>query len=306
MSNALSRSHIPSILLLSFLFGSNLVVSRFALGQFHPLGLAALRLPVAAALALLWTRLGNGSFPRGSHVWIHGSVVGVFATAVPMMTFISALRYQSSGVTALFITLTPISAMLFAHFRLPDDRMTARKVLGAMVSFLGVGVLLVSGETGLGETRWEGFVLVLAGVAANGFGIVHVRKYLREVSSLDIAAVRLTAAAVVTALVAGLLGGYDLRRVGWSGVVALIYGALPGTLLGFMLYSFVAARFGPVKATQVEYLVPVVAVAAGAIFLDEHVTLVMIVGMVTVFAGIAVATYRSRPRLKAGDGGTPS
>jgi drug/metabolite transporter (DMT)-like permease len=287
-----TRSHIPSVVLLSLFFGTNLVVSRFALGQFDPIAFVALRMPVAGLLALLWARLQYGRFPSGKTIWLHGSIVGLFATAIPMMSFVSALQYQSSGVTALFITLTPIAAMLYSHALLPEDRLTTRKVLGALLSFAGVALLIVTGETGLQETRWEGFLLVLLGVASNGFGIVHVRKYLRHEQSLDIASVRLAVAAVVTIPIGAVFVGFDLSRVGWSGVAALVYGVIPGTLLAFYLYSFVVARFGPIKGTQTEYLVPVVAAAAGAVFLGERITLVMVLGMLIVFAGIAVATRR--------------
>jgi drug/metabolite transporter (DMT)-like permease len=292
------RSHLPTIFLLSFFFGSNLVVSRFALGQFHPIVFVALRAPVAAAIALIWARVRHGTLPAGRHVWTHGSVVGLFATAIPMICFVSSLQYQSAGVTALFITLTPIAAMIFGHVRLPDDRLTLWKIVGALVSFAGVGLLVVTGETGLQQTRWEGFLLVLAGVASNGFGIVHVRKYLQYENSLDTTAVRLTAAGVVTMAAAALFVGFDLSAVRWSGVLALIYGVLPGTLLGFILYSFVVARFGPTKGTQVEYLVPVVAAVTGWLFLDEQITVVMIIGMIVVFAGIAVATLLPRYRFR--------
>ncbi|MFP4114877.1 MAG: DMT family transporter [Spirochaetota bacterium] len=295
---SLTRSHLPSIVLLSFFFGSNLVVSRFALGQFHPIVFTALRAPIAAILALVWARIRQGSFPSGSHVWKHGAVVGVFATAAPMICFISALQYQSAGVTALFITLTPISSMIFAHLRLPDDRLTRWKVVGAIISFAGVGLLVVTGETGLQETQWAGFLLVLVGVASNGFGIVHVRKYLHDASSLDIAAVRLTTAAAIAITISAFIG-FDFTAVRVSGVLALVYGAVPGTLLGFILYSYVVARFGATKGTQVEYLVPVFATVTGRLFLDERITGVMITGMVVVFAGIAVATLPHRRR----DGG---
>ncbi|MFW5743697.1 MAG: DMT family transporter [Spirochaetota bacterium] len=293
--SVLTRSHVPTILLLSVFFGSNLVVSRFALGQFHPVTFVATRMPIAALLAVLWARLQYGSFPSGRRLWLHGSVVGIFATAAPMIFFVSALQYQSSGVTALFISLTPISAMVYAHFRMPDEPTTTRKALGALLSFAGVALLLVTGETGLGETNWEGFVLVLIGVASNGFGTSHVRKYLSGQRSLDIAAVRLTAAATATVPFAAVADGFDYSSVAWSGVLALVYGVLPGTLLAFSLYSFVVARFGATKGTQVEYLVPVVAALTGWVFLDERITIVMVVGMAVVFAGIAVATVRRRP-----------
>jgi len=288
------RSHLPAILLLSFFFGSNLVVSRFALGQFDPLAFVAIRMPIAAALGLLWTRLRHGRFPAGSRLWRHGSVVGLFATAAPMMLFVSSLQYQSSGVTALFITLTPISAMIYSHFRLADDRLTGRKIAGAALSFAGVGLLLATGETGLAETRWEGFFLVLAGVASHGFGIVHLRKHLSDERSLDVTAVRLTTAAAVTVPIAAVFRGFDLGAVEWSGILALVYGILPGTLLGFILYSYVVARFGATKGTQTEYLVPVVAAVTGWLFLDERITFVMVAGMAIVFAGITLASLRPR------------
>jgi len=286
------KTHLPAVLLLSFFFGTTLVVSRFSLGQFHPFTYVAIRLPIAALLALLWTWLRYHRLPQGRSVWIHGSIVGLFATAAPMLTFVTALQYQSSGVTALFVTLTPISAMIYAHFRLPDDRLTSWKAIGALVSFAGVGLLLLTGETGLVESRWEGFALVLFGVAANGFGIVHVRKHLTNAESLDITAVRLVAASLVAIPLAWIVDGYDLSRVEWTGVLALVYAVLPGALFGFFLYSFLVARFGPSKATQTEYLVPVVTVVTGAIFLHERVSLIVIAGMVTVFTGIAIATRR--------------
>ena len=294
MASIFRTSHIPAVVLVSFLFGTTLVVSRYSLGQFHPFTYVAFRLSIAAVLALLWTRLRHGRFPSGRRLWLHGSIVGLFATAAPMLAAVTALRYQSSGVTGLVVALTPVSAMIYAHFRLPDDRLTTTKIIGALVSFAGVALLVVTGETGLGETRWEGFALVLAGVAANGFGIVHIRKYLSEAEPLDITTVRLVVASLVALPLAWAVDGYDLSRVQWSGAAAVFYAVLAGALFGFLLYSFLVARFGPSRATQTEYLVPVVAVLAGALFLGERITLIVVAGMALVLTGIAIA-FRHKP-----------
>jgi drug/metabolite transporter (DMT)-like permease len=275
---------------MSLLFGTNLVVSRFALGQIHPLVYTALRVPIAGALAIVWTLLRHRRLPRGRNIWLHGSVVGLCATAAPMALFISSLQYQSAGVTALCISLTPIVAMILAHFRLHDDRMTVRKVIGSLVSFAGIGLLLATGETGLAEAHWEGFVLVLIGVCAAGYGIVHVRKHLSEEEPLDIVTVRLVSAAIVTVPLGFVANGFDLSSVEVSGVIAIIYGAVLGTLIGFLLYSYLVARFGPTKATQSEYIVPIVTVTTGAIFLGENVSLIVITGMIVALSGIAMAT----------------
>ena len=274
-------------------FGTNIVVSRFAIGQMHPLVYVAVRMPMAAALALLWTWLRHRRFPRGRKLWVHGTVVGLLATAAPMVFFISGLQYQSSGVTSLIIMLTPIVAMFFSHFRLQDDRITVQKVAGAIVSFSGVGLLLATGETGLGEAHWEGFVLTLIGVPAAAYGIVHVRKYLSDQDPLEITAVRLSTAAVLVLPLGFIVDGFDLSRVQLGGGIAILYGAIAGGLLGFLLYSYVTARFGASKATQTEYLVPIVATVTGAIFLGEQVSFIVVAGMVIALGGIIIATWRS-------------
>jgi len=299
MSHLFSRSHLPSVILMSLFFGSNLVASRYCLGQFHPLGLVAIRLSAAALLTLAFALIRYRRLPRGGTLWRDGAIVGLTATAIPMMTFVAALQYQSAGVTALCISLTPIAAMLFSHFRLPDDPMTPRKLIGALISILGVAALLAGGETGLGEFRWEGFALIAVGVVSNGFGIVHIRKRLIGERSLEIAAVRLLVGASVAVVAAAIGDGYDLSLVRWTGVAAIAYGVVFGTILGFLLYTFVSVRFGPTKATQQEYLVPVVATVVGALLLGEHVSVIMVFGMVAVIAGIVTATTGRNPATAA-------
>jgi drug/metabolite transporter (DMT)-like permease len=296
MASVFTRTHYPAIITMAFFFGTNLVVSRYSLGQFHPLGFVSMRIAAAAVLGMAWSVIRYRRFPTSRRLWVHGSIVGVTATCVPMMMFVSALRYQSAGVTALFISVTPVAAMIFAHFRLPDDRLTTRKVLGAIISFAGVSLLLATGETGLGETHWEGFVLIAIGVASNAFGIVHLRKHLVGERSLEISAVRLLIGAIATVPFAAAFSGYDLSAVRWTGIVALSYGVILGTLVAFLIYTFVSVRFGPVKATQQEYLVPVFAVITGALFLEEQVSLVMVFGMIGVITGIAIATSPGRAR----------
>jgi drug/metabolite transporter (DMT)-like permease len=293
-----SRTHLPGVLLLSLFFGTNIVFSRFSLTQFHPIGFVAVRMAIAAPLALLWHLIRQRSLPRSRALWVHGSIVGITATLVPMMLFVSALQYQSSGVTALMVSMVPLAVMFVAHVRLNDDRLSAWKTAGALTSFAGVLLLLVTGETGLGQPRWEGFALVFAGMICAAFGIVHLRKYLRNENGLAIAAVRLVSSAVVGMPVAALAGTLDFSAVEASGLVALTYSVLPGTLFGFVLYSWLVAKFGATRATQSEYVTPVIATTTGAIFLGEQVSLVMIIGMVIVFVGIWIATGRHASRAK--------
>jgi len=66
-----------------------------------------------------------------------------------------------------------------------------------------------------------------------------------------------------------------------------------GTALAFVIYYELIVAIGAGRAALVSYLAPGVALFYGAVFLDETITVVAIVGLVVILAGVAIA---SRPK----------
>ena len=75
-----------------------------------------------------------------------------------------------------------------------------------------------------------------------------------------------------------------------ASVVAL---GLVCTATAFTLFFALVAEVGPVRSTLVTYLNPAVAVAAGAIVLDEPITWLTAAGFVLVLTGSALASRRA-------------
>ncbi|MCB8944894.1 MAG: EamA family transporter, partial [Ardenticatenaceae bacterium] len=182
---------LPYILLTGFFFGSSLIASRFAIGQFSPITFVNLRLLVATVCFLLlygldWRRR---PWPRGSRLWKHGVVLGVMSTAVPMLAFVMALQYLSSGVTSVLNTTGPALTIILAHFFLPDESLTPRKSVGVALAFAGAVLLALRGESGLTAVEQAnplGYILVLIGLVSVSASTVYTRKYARDLSSFDI------------------------------------------------------------------------------------------------------------------------
>ena len=61
--------------------------------------------------------------------------------SVPMVCVISALQYQSSGVTSLLLATGPALTVCLAHFVLPDELLNRRKAIGVTLA-LGGALLL--------------------------------------------------------------------------------------------------------------------------------------------------------------------
>ena len=282
---------IALILLSGTVFGTTLLVSRFGVGQFHPTTFVGLRLLMAGLMyAIVYgTRLGGLRWPADRSLWRDGSLFGVFGTAVPMATIVGSLLFQSSGITALLLTSAPALTVLLAHFFLPDERLTLKKSIGVSLALGGAVILALRGESGLPDIQRAsptGYALVLVGVVSGSASIIFARRRLQSYHSMDVSSIRIYAAMVVVLPLSLLLVGLDLDRVNPAGVVSLLYAAVIGTFFGFLLEFYIIQRFGATPAVMAGYVIPVVAMAGGVMFLGEVVTWEIAALMVMILAGV--------------------
>ena len=67
-----------------------------------------------------------------------------------------------------------------------------------------------------------------------------------------------------------------------------------GTALAFVLYFSLIAETGAGRATLVGYAIPPIALAYGAVLLDETITGAAIAGLVLILVGVALAERERR------------
>jgi drug/metabolite transporter (DMT)-like permease len=90
-----------------------------------------------------------------------------------------------------------------------------------------------------------------------------------------------------------LMARLDLRQ--WMEVVYLVLAAGIG---GTMLWNYGTKHLSSTAAGTFLYLIPVVAVAAGALVLDEKVTVYVLAGGILMLAGVAAAQFGPQLRGK--------
>lgn len=291
---------IPYIFGLGLLLGGTLIASRFSVGQFDPSTYVGLRLTLSSVCFFLIYGLGIREFRnlRGRRLWKHGFMLGIFGTAIPMLAMVSSLQYQSSGVAALLITINPALTVVMAHFALADERLNFRKASGVFLALSGAMLVVLRGESGLpdiGRANPIGYGLVLLALLSWSGSTIYTRKYVRDMNSTDIMSVRMFFAAIFVMPLSLFLVGFDLSQVNAQGFFALAYAALIGTFLGEWLNLYNIQQFGATASAMVSYVIPIVASLGGVLLLGETITQGMLVGMVLIFVGIYLISYRQGP-----------
>ncbi|MBF0277048.1 MAG: DMT family transporter [SAR324 cluster bacterium] len=295
---------LVNVMLIGLLFGGGIVSSRFGIGQFEPIVFTGLRLAVAvlAFAGFYLVSHQRHPFPSNWRLWRHSLLLGTFGTALPMTCFIAALQFQSSGVSAIFITTGPAMIALLAHFALPDESLNRVKVSGIVLALGGALFIALNGESGLRDFPQAnplGYILITLSVSCHCVATIYLRKYTHQYRTFDLTGSQILIAMVFILLGASLTMGFDFSRVDLTGLMSLLYSGLFGTFIAFLLYNLTVRDFGPTVAGMSFYVTPIVATLAGVLLLGEALTLNIVIGMSVILAGIALVNYGSRARTLA-------
>ena len=276
---------IVELLLLSLLWGAAYLFMRAAVPAFGPAPLVATRLGLAALLLLPFMMMRGGLPVLRAHPR-QLLMLGVPYTALPFMLLGYASLHITAGLIAVLNATAPLFAALIAHFVL-KEHLGRWKAAGLFIGFVGVVVLM----WGSGSfTSGSGILAVLAVLGTSltwGLGANYARQHLPSVDALVMTVGSLTAASLFLAPFAWAT--WPTVNPGPRAWAELAFLGVASSGLGFLLYFRLLRRIGPVRAMSVTFLNPVVAMASGALYLGESVTVQMLVGGVVVLLGTALS-----------------
>jgi drug/metabolite transporter (DMT)-like permease len=268
------------------IWAGNFVVVKDALHELPPIGFTTIRFALAAVvlLAVCRWREGSISLPRSDMVAL--AVLGAvgFGIYQPLWTF--GLSQTTAGDSSLLIAGTPIFTLLIAS-AIGSDHLTRTRVVGAVVSFVGVGLVVLSAtDTGIATHLAGDLITIFASVLWASY-VAFGAPVLRRHSPL-----RMTAWAVSFGTLVMLpLGAWQLSSVDWSRVTvasafAVLYAGLISIALGNVVQFRAVKVIGPARTTMFQFLVPALTVVLAALFLGEQVRAGQVIGGIVIVAGI--------------------
>lgn len=286
-------SPLVRLLGLGGVWGTSFLLIKIALEGLPPLGIALGRCIAGAGVLWAYVLLRRRPVPTDARIWARMAFVGLVANALPFALFSWGELHVTSGIAGVYNATTPLFTLAIAIAFLPNERATRHRVAGLLLGFAGI-VVVLGPWRGVGENSVLGQLACLAAGASYGVGLVYVRRVVSPLR-LDVVAqtaVQLTMAILMLGVTAPLVGGdVDLT---WRVTLAVLALGAFGTGLALIVYNGLIHDVGPTSTSLVTFIVPVVAVALGAVTLGEPVTWNLFAGAAVVVAGVALAEGRLR------------
>jgi len=288
------RNRMKVLIALATLYlawSSTYLAIRFSLESFPPFFTAGFRYMLVGAGMFAYLRWKGSPAPTRTQ-WTGSAAVGAFLLLGGTGGVVYAMQWVGSGTAALVVATTPIWTVLFAGVwkQWPARNEWAGLALG----FSGIVLLNLHGDL---RAHPLGALLLVLSAASWSFGsILSLRMSLP--AGMMASAAQMFAGGLLVLVVGFVSGERVPAHPEVRSILALIYLAIFGSLLGYTAYTYLLKKVRPALATSYSYVNPVLAVLLGIWFAGERITATGIAAMAVILAGVVLVMLGQRGREK--------
>jgi len=275
------------LFILAMIWSSSFTVIKVGVEVIPPVTLTMIRIIVAAVVMYAWLKAKGQSLPTEPRVWWAFFLIGCLGNAFPFTMINWGEQVIPSGLAAIMIASMPLAALVLGRI-FSDEVLNARRLTGVLLGFGGVVYLIGPQElVSLGEQAVRQLAVAMAAVLYAVSGIL-LRK-LPKASPLEHGTGVMIMSAVVL-VPASLFGDqpWTIDYTAESLAAGVYLGLLPTALATIILIVVIASR-GVTFLALNNYLIPIMGVTWGALFLGEAVSSDAVIALALIFCGIAVA-----------------
>ena len=273
-------------LLTAILWGGNSVSIKLGLAGIPPLCLAGVRFLLGGIVVYLWTRplALDLKLKRDEQRGVLGLIV-IFFTQIYLLNMGTA--YTLASRSTIFISAYPFFTALFAHLFIPGDKISTRKMIGMILSFLGV-VLIFAESLALNEFQHLlGDVLVLASASLLGARQVYLKRLTQNMHPGKVliwqSAPSLPLFFALSALFETQLIQLDLRVL-----VAVFYQGFVVAGFCFILLTNLLQRHSASRLAVFGFITPIVGVIISNLLLGDPISPGILFSLALVGIGITI------------------
>ena len=280
---------------LGIIWGTSFLWIKIAVTEISPFMLVSFRtlfamLGLGAFLLMIRSARGTWLQVRGQ-LWVF-TILGLINIVIPWLLISWAGQYIDSGLSSILNSTMPLFTIMISPFFVSDDRFTLKKAAGLLTGFAGVVILLYPNRGGEWGNHLAGQAAVLVAALCYGGSTVFARKMARGLPALTQAFLQFFTATImiwVFTLATQRPLVFPRLPITW---LALLWLGLLGSGLAYILYFDLLPRIGPTRMSMVTYILPLVGVLLGIIFLGEGFHWGAIIGALLILSGISIVNLR--------------
>jgi drug/metabolite transporter (DMT)-like permease len=289
------RSAFIRLFCVALIWGCNNVIMSYLLHGFSPIFLSFVRILMTTLLLVFMGLRDTASLHRPSkRQWFQLVAAGFFGTFLNQIFAFTGLKYTTAAETALINALGPIATLILARYFL-NERFTVFKSLGALLSFLGVIVIIwfKDGSSGLSI----GDIFIFGAMLSFAISTIYVRKLMVSLTPYDVTLFSTMIACLFLGSSAGVEwagGGLKLSLSPYMWMLIAFIGIIGQCLTGLWWNSGIEVVGAGTTAMFIN-IPPFVTLIVAHYALGDAIYPAQVIGGIFVLSGVLLANKQASP-----------
>lgn len=290
--------------LLASLWAGLPVAVKVGLEDSPPLRLGFLRFVLGMVVVLIWALISRQSLKITRAELLPLILLGLLFSV--QTAFMNLGQYNTTaGHAGVVITTFPLWAGVFAHFLIPSDRLSPRRVIGAIIAYTGVVALFVRSIIGdvdaLGAPNvWLGDLLIMCSALLLG-----LRQVYLSILGQGISTVKMLVAQGIfgctTFLVGSLIFEPEPIRMTLILGVSLFYQGVIIAGFAFLGQTWLLSNYLPSRVSLISLTSPITTAVLSWLILGEGIGPELWIGAILVMTGSYIAQRNQTDAEKRSD-----
>ncbi len=259
--------------------------------------IAASRITIGALVIAAFVFLSGGKLPTHASIWKKGTVIGLIGVGIPFVLISWAMQHITSGAAAITMSIIPISVFVMAHFATHDEKMSWMGLFGLLCGIGGIVVLFYDTLKHTDNDALSTYALLAMLISAFGYALsgVMIKRYVKT-DAINTSFVMLTTSAIVIWPLVLFFEQPMNMVIGISEIIPILYLGVLATGLTTMVLVMLNQKAGATFVSYNTYLIPIIAVFAGYIWLEEPLKEETFLAIFFIMIGIFISQKKTKKR----------
>lgn len=279
------------LILLTMLWGCNYPAIKISIIGFSPIFNAFLRSVIASVLGILYCMLIKQPLFHRDIRLFHGFVVGMLFGGEFICIYFGMI-YTDATRAVILVNFSPFVVTVGAYLFL-REKLGIGKIAGLLLGLTGAYLVFHGKPRTWNTSMLFGDLLELSAAFFWGATTVYIKKYLAgRVHPIHTFLYQLVFSVPIIFVCACWLETRWILDVNTAAVSALLYSSIIVAFASYLTWFKLIHAYPVSQLAIFTFLSPVFGVASGVVILREQLTAGLILGLLSVSAGIYVTNYR--------------
>jgi len=274
---------------LCVLFGANSVAIKICLTGVGAFTAAGLRFAMAGTALFLWARIKGVPLRIKKEQLVQILIISMGFT-LQLSCFYLGINRTTASHAVLIANLVPFVVMILAHFFIPGDVITKKKIMGIVLGFIGVFCLFYD-KAGAGTGSRTGDMIVLCAVLLWGSNAIYVKKIISGFNAMQITLYPMILGVPLFFLGGFLWDGNMIKAINLPVMTAVFYQSFVTAGFGFLAWNTLLKKFGATILHSFVFIMPVSGVLFSVLILGEPVTANLFASILFIGTGISIVNW---------------